>query len=80
MSAASKQFEVGGVKFAAVRTEFPRPHWRLRIEETGEVYDAGTGGISGESVPKMTADVEYLLVRVSKGDVADFRRRFGLTV
>jgi hypothetical protein len=76
--ATTKQFEVGAVKFAAVRTEFPRPHWRLRIEETGNVLDAGAGGISGESVPKMIADVEYLLARVSKGDAADFRRRFGL--
>lgn len=76
--ATEKYFEVGSVKFAAVRTEFPRPHWCFRLEETGEVYGSGTGGISNESVPKMKSDIEVLLDRVSKGDIADFRRRFGL--
>lgn len=75
-----KTFEVAGVKFAAVRTLVPRPHWCFRLEETGEVFGSGTGGISNESVPKMQADVQELFDRISKGDIADFRRRFGLPV
>jgi hypothetical protein len=61
-----------------VRTNFPRPHWLVRLEETGEVLGSGTGGISNVSVPKMQEDIQILLDRISKGDVADFRRRFGL--
>lgn len=73
-----KEFQVGGVKFEAVRTEFPRPHWLVRLVETGEVLQSGSGGISNVSVPKMHADIQDLLDRVSKGDIADFRRRFNL--
>lgn len=73
-----KTFEVGGVAFAAVRTMLPRPHWRLRVQESGELYEAGMGGISTESVPKMQADVEELFRRVSNGDQVDFRACFNL--
>jgi hypothetical protein len=73
-----KTFEVGGVKFSAVRTMQPRPHWRLRIEESGEIFEPGTGGISTESAPKMQADVEELFRRMSKGDPVDFRARLNL--
>lgn len=76
--AEAQAFEVGGVAFSALRRQVPRPHWVLRIEENGEVLEAGAGGISTESVPKMKASVEELLARVSKNHVADFRRRFGL--
>ncbi|WP_103738898.1 hypothetical protein [Diaphorobacter sp. LR2014-1] len=75
---AAMPFDIGGIKFAAVRATQPRPHWRVRLEETGEVFEPGTGGISNESVPKMKADIQYLLDRISKGDTSDFRRRFGL--
>lgn len=75
---SDKEFQVGGVKFSAVRTMFPRPHWLVRLDETGEVLHSGAGGISNVSVPKMQSDIQELLDRVSKGDVADFRRRFNL--
>lgn len=71
-------FEVAGTAFSAVRFEHPRPHWRLKIEETGKILDPGTGGISSESRPKMMQDLEYLLARISNGDAADFRKRWGL--
>lgn len=73
-----KSFEVAGVKFSAIRKLAPVPHWLLRTDENGAVFEVGAGGISNESVPKMKSSVEELLTRVSKGDVADFRRRFGL--
>jgi hypothetical protein len=73
-----KRFTVGGVRFTAIRFERPRPHWRCRIDETAEVLQAGAGGISTESVPKMQASLTELLERVSKGDAKEFRRRFDL--
>lgn len=76
---AEKTFEVAGVKFSAIRKTTPIPHWLLRTNENGVVFESGAGGISNESVPMMKASVEELLTRVSKGDVADFRKRFGLT-
>lgn len=74
----TKQFEVGGVKFSAVRFDRPIAHWRLRTDENGVIFEAGAGGISTASVPKMQASVQELLDRVSKGDVDDFRRRMSL--
>lgn len=75
-------FEVGETAFAAVPFEDPRTpdkvFWRLKIVETGEVLGTGTGGISNESRPKMVQDLEYLLERISKGNTADFRKRWGL--
>lgn len=71
-------FEVGGIQFTAIRREFPRPHWVFRTDENGIVYEAGTGGISNESVPKMQQSIQELLDRVSKGDVCDFRKRMSL--
>jgi len=71
-------FEVAGVAFTAERQLKPRPHWLLRTTENGVLFQAGSGGISNVSVPKMKADVEELLHRISRGDVADFRKRFGL--
>ncbi len=58
----TKTFEVGGLTFEAIRYHNPIPHWRLKIP-SGEIYGAGTAGISNESVPKMKADLEYLLKR-----------------
>lgn len=74
----SRQFQIEGIRFSAVRTLFPIPHWLLRTDENGVVFESGAGGISNESVPKMQTSLEYLLSRVSKGDVQDFRRRMGL--
>ncbi|TBR71607.1 MAG: hypothetical protein EPN64_19290 [Burkholderiaceae bacterium] len=75
-------FEVGDTAFAAVQFDDPRvpgeKYWRLKIVETGEIFESGTGGISGTSRPKMVQDMEYLLERVSKGDTCDFRKRWGL--
>lgn len=78
--AAEKSFEIGGVKFTALRRQNPIPHWVVRTDENGVVFEPGAGGISTESVPRMQASINELLVRVSKNDVADFRRRFGLPV
>lgn len=75
---AEKPFEVGGLKFSAVRMRAPSPHWRLRIVESGEVMEAGTGSISNESVPKMQASVEEIFRRASKGDPIAFRAMFNL--
>lgn len=75
-----KSFEIGSIKFTALRQQFPRPHWLFRLDETGEVFGPGTGGISNESVPKMQASIQELLDLISKGDTNDFRKRFGLPV
>lgn len=72
------QFTIGTIAFGAIHTKKLRPHWLLHLLETGEVFGPGVGGISNESVPKMQASVQELLDRVSKGDVTDFRKRFGL--
>lgn len=74
----TNHFTIGTIAFGAIRTQKLRPHWLLHLLETGEVYGPGVGGISNESVPKMQASVQELLDRVSKGDVNDFRKRFGL--
>ena len=71
-------FELAGVQFAAVRHLVPCPHWRVRLQETGQEFEPGSGGISNTSVPKMKADIQELFDRVSKGDIQDFRRRWGL--
>lgn len=73
-----KEFRVGGTKFCAVRVSRPKPHWRVRVVESGEVLPPGAGGISNDSVPKMRADIQAVLDGLSRGDIADFRRRFGL--
>ncbi|ABO60311.1 hypothetical protein LA345_37425 (plasmid) [Burkholderia vietnamiensis] len=73
-----KGFEVGGVKFSAVRTMTPRPHWRLKVLESGEIYEGGTAGISNVSVPKMQADVEELFRRASNSDPIQFRAHLNL--
>jgi hypothetical protein len=71
-------FTIGEIEFSAIRRTTPTPHWTVRINESGEDLEPGAGGISTKSVPKMMASIEELLERVSKGDVADFRKRFGL--
>lgn len=77
---SEKSFEIGSIKFTALRQQRPVPHWVFRLDETGEVFGSGTGGISNESVPKMQTSIRELFERVSKNDVADFRKRFGLPV
>lgn len=71
-------FEVGGVCFEAVRTMRPRPHWRVKIVETGEVWEAGAAGVSNQSKPKMQADLQYLFERCAKREQGEFRRQLGL--
>lgn len=73
-----KSFEIGEIQFTAIRRQRPIPHWVFRLDETQEVFDSGAGGISNESVPKMQASILELFERISKKDVADFRKRFGL--
>lgn len=73
---AGKAFTVRGVDFEAVRFMVPIPHWRLKILETGEVWEPGTGGVKGDSVPKLIASVEDLASR-SKTD-AEWRFNLGL--
>lgn len=75
---SEKSFEIGGITFTALRRQAPVPHWVFRLDETGEVFEPGTGGISNESVPKMQASIQYLFERISKSDTGDFRDRFGL--
>lgn len=72
------QFEIGSVKFSAIRKTFPIPHWVFRTDENGVEYGPGTGGISNKSVPQMKASIQELLDRISKGDTADFRKRMSL--
>lgn len=74
----TKVFTIGEIEFSAIRRTTPILHWTVRINESGQDLEPGAGGISTESVPKMMASIEELLVRISKGDVADFRKRFGL--
>ena len=76
--AQEKSFKVGGVKFSAIRKTAPIPHWVFRLDETGEVFQSGTAGISNKSVPKMIESFQYLLSRIHKGDAKDFRKGFGL--
>jgi hypothetical protein len=73
-----KSFEIGGLKFSAIRQSRPIAHWRIRTDENGVVFEAGAGGISTKSVPKMIADVEELFTRLAKGDIKEFRRHMGL--
>lgn len=74
----SHTFAIGDTLFSAVKFDSPRNHWRVRLEETGEVLNSGAGGISNISVPKMKASIQNLLDGVSNGDIANFRDRFGL--
>lgn len=71
----TKSFIVGGLTFHAIRHSFPINHWRLQLP-SGEVWEPGTGGISGVSVPKMQADLEYVLNRFGKERfILDFGQR-----
>jgi len=67
----TKTFTVEGVTFEAVRYQIPIPHWRLRLP-TGEILNPGTSGLSSESVPKMKADMEYLVKRFGKAQLRGF--------
>ena len=58
-------FEVAGLSFEAIRFERPRSHWRVK-DPSGEIWEAGAAGISGESRPKMKADLEYTCKRIGK--------------
>lgn len=82
ISGSEWPFVVAGTAFAAVRYDHPRirdqHYWRLKIVESGEILEAGAGGISTESRPKMVADMEDLLVRAAKGDFDMFRDQFRL--
>ncbi len=81
---AEKVFQVGGIDFAAVRKAHPRRPgtsiWLLKIVESGQELEPGTGGVSNGSVPKLKKDLEYLFERISKGSTEDFRRRWNLPV
>lgn len=70
------RFIVGGVEFEAVRFTHPRPHWRPKIIETGEIIESGV--YKSESRPKMIESIEYFLERICKNDSHEFRRRHGL--
>lgn len=71
-------FVIGGIRFTAIRRTHPLPHWAFRTDENGVIHDAGTGGVTGVSVPKMKSCLQELFDRISKGDTADFRKRWGL--
>jgi len=73
-----KTFEVGSLQFTAIRKQVPVMHWVIKINESGEILEPGAGGISTASVPKMESSVQELFERISKNDIADFRKRFGL--
>jgi len=81
VGAKEEQFEVGGVAFAAVQELHPRlpdtKIWLLKIVETGQVLQPGTGEVSNVSIPKMKRDLEDILMIASKNDRADFRRAWG---
>jgi len=61
----TKSFTVGGHEFQANRHQHPIPHWRVQTP-SGEEWSPGTAGISTESVPKMKADLEYLLSKIGE--------------
>jgi hypothetical protein len=75
-----KKFTVGGIDFTAVRFQTPRPHWRFKIDEIGEVYEVGTGGVASDSVPKMISSLEDMFNRLAKGDVDEWRKQWELPV
>lgn len=70
------RFSVGGVEFEAIRYLSPRPHWRPKVLETGEIFEGGV--FKTESRPKMIEDIEYFFQRIGKNDPQEFRRRLGL--
>lgn len=71
-------FSIGETHFAAIQIKKRTTYWVLHLAETGVVHEPGMGGISNDSVPKMKASIQRLLDDVSKGDVKDFRARFGM--
>lgn len=72
--AQSKKFTIGGIDFEAVRYTAPIKHWRLKVP-SGKILDDGSGGISPHSVPKMKADLEYILQRFGQ---KEFERNFDI--
>lgn len=78
MTQREKDFEVGGLKFTATRFMTPRPHWRLRVNETNEVLPPGAGGFKTESVPKLEASVRDHFSFHCKSSPEVFRDAFGL--
>lgn len=75
-AADGKRFTVEGVEFEAFRFPAPRPHWRIKIVETGEVWEPGVAGLNYESVPKLIASLQDLARRA--GGIAEWRRRLDL--
>jgi hypothetical protein len=75
-------FTVGGVEFTAVRRNHPRipntPMWLVQVNESGEIWEPGVGGVSNESRPKMQADLQELFERFAKRDHAEWRRQLKL--
>jgi hypothetical protein len=51
------QKTVGGVQLEAVRLHLPRPHWRIKVVETGYVFESGVFG-GARPLAKVWATVE----------------------
>ena len=51
---------IGDIEFTAIRATRPIPHWKLRIDPTGEVWDSGVAGIDGSTRPKLWASLKDL--------------------
>ena len=48
-----------GIDLEAVRKKHPIPHWRVKVSETGYVFESGV--FNSESRPKMWESVERTL-------------------
>ncbi|MBI6727126.1 hypothetical protein YA0089_26290 [Pseudomonas viridiflava] len=71
----SNAFTVGGIDFECVRELTPIPHWRLKIVETGYVFEAGCFP-KNKSKPALKGEVEYAFERAKT--VEEFRRRLAI--
>ena len=60
-----------GLKFTAIRTMRPIPHWRVQIP-SGEILDNGVAGFNGESRPKLWESIEYLAKRMPDRFIREF--------
>jgi hypothetical protein len=75
----SVPFEVGGIKFEAIKTnDLRRPgkfFWRAKVVETGEMPES----YGAESVPKLKAQLEDDLNFGLKGDLDRWHKGFGIS-
>lgn len=78
MKKREKSFKVGDVPFTAIFKKHPWRHWVFRTDENQIVYGPGNGGFAFDNFQNMKAAIQETLDGVSKGNIADFRKRMSL--